>query len=73
MPCWLKFPDAAAEAEVHCAASTGRLANVKMADIPSPAPVSLRREVFIAEWVGASLVGTDVWGKLDGESAMGNL
>src|SRR5512139_1582 len=42
VPCVLKLPDAAAEGVMHCPASTGRLARVKMADTPRPRP-SLRR------------------------------
>ncbi|MEQ1592755.1 MAG: hypothetical protein ABL892_10240 [Thiobacillaceae bacterium] len=42
-PWWLMLPDAAAEAVTQLVASTGRLASVKIADTPRPAPVSLRR------------------------------
>ena len=40
----LRLPDAAEEGVMHCPASTGRLARVKMAETPSAVPVNFRRD-----------------------------
>src|SRR3569832_1109744 len=49
VPCWLRLPETAPEGDMHWSvANTGRLASVKMAETPSAAPASLRREGLIS-------------------------